>query len=456
MTDDTTAVQHALADGDGQLILPRGDYRITRPLQVRLPQGRMAISGAGGVGRLLMDGPGPCLDLTASHTGTAAPASFRPEQWQHERMPTIDGVEIVGRHPEADGIRIRGVMQPTITRTLIRQVRTAVIVTGRARNLLISGCHFYENTGIGVHLTNVNLHQVIIADSHISYCRRGGVRIESSEIRNLQITGNDIEYNNYRAHEKNFPEAAAEPTAEIYVDVSSGSVREGTIASNTIQATYSPNGANIRFLGHGEPGHEQMGMWTITGNLIGSQNHNIHLSRVYGVNITGNYIYSGHDRNLLVEDSRNIVVGTNSFGHNADYKDKALATGLRFVNCRNCNLSGLLIQDAPQGRHTVPGVVDLNREALVEVIGGDAFNISGCQILDGTPIGLLLRDCVNSVVSGCTILDQRADPRMTSAVTWQGNGKGNMLCNNRLGGPPLQIPTAAGVRSSGNLLDEEP
>ena len=36
----------------------------------------------------------------------------------------------------------------------------------------------------------------IIAGSHISYCRLGGVRIQGGEIRNLQITGNDIEYNN--------------------------------------------------------------------------------------------------------------------------------------------------------------------------------------------------------------------------------------------------------------------
>jgi hypothetical protein len=104
-----------------------------------------------------------------------------------------------------------------------------------------------------VHLEKLNLHQTIIADSHISYCRRGGIRIEDSEIRNLQITGNDIEYNNYRAFQESFADAdaEAEPTAEIYVDVVNGSVREGTISSNTIQATYSSNGANIRFIGAG-------------------------------------------------------------------------------------------------------------------------------------------------------------------------------------------------------------
>lgn len=452
-TDDTQAIEHALADGDGEVVFPRGDYRVTRTLEIPLHKnGRTSISGSGGVAKLIMDGPGACLSLQATHTGTADPASFREQQWQRERMPTVDGIEIEGRHPEADGILLRGVVQPTLTRVLIRRVRTAVKVTGRARNLIIDGCHFYENTGVGIHLTQLNLHQVIIADSHISYCRLGGIRIEDSEIRNLQITGNDIEYNNYRAHQRQFPDAAGEATAEILIDVSSGSVREGTIASNTIQATYSPSGANIRVLGSGEPGHEKAGMWTITGNLIGSQNNNIHLTRAYGVNITGNYIYSGHHRNLLVEDSRNIVVGSNSFGHNADYGNKALATGLRFVNCRHCNLTGLLIQDAPEGRHTVSGAARLQRDALVEVINGQSFNISGCQILDGTPVGLLLKNCSNSVVSGCSILDGRAAPGMQQAIVCQG-GTGNLISNNRLSGPQRLPAALPGYTINGNVFD---
>ena len=111
-------------------------------------------------------------------------------------MPTLDALEIEGHHEEADGMRLEGVMQPTLTRLLIRRVRTAVHITGRARNVIISHCHIYHNTGVGVHLDRVNLHQTIITGSHISYCRLGGIRIDNSEIRNLQITGNDIEYNN--------------------------------------------------------------------------------------------------------------------------------------------------------------------------------------------------------------------------------------------------------------------
>ena len=102
-------------------------------------------------------------------------------------MPLLSDIEITGDHPEADGIRLEGVMQPTLTGVLIRKVRNAVHVTRRSRNVLISHCHIYQNTGIGVFLDHCNLHQTIITGSHISYCRLGGVRIQGGEIRNLPL-----------------------------------------------------------------------------------------------------------------------------------------------------------------------------------------------------------------------------------------------------------------------------
>lgn len=457
ITDDTEAIQHAIDDGNGHLELPRGEYRISKTLLVDMEKrSRTSIGGAGGTAKIVMHGPGPAIFLQATHAKTADPAGFRPEEWQHERMPTVDGIEIEGRHPEADGIKIVGVMQPTLTRVLIRQVRTAVRITDRARNVVINGCHFYHNTGVGIHLDKLNLHQTIIADSHISYCRRGGIRIEDSEIRNLQITGNDIEYNNYRNFQKEFPgpEAEAEPTAEIYVDVVNGTVREGTISSNTIQAKYSSGGSNIRFIGNGPEGDHRAGMWTISGNLIGSQKNNIHLTGVRGVVISGNYIYSGHHRNLLVEKSQNIVVGTNTIGHNPDYKDKELATGIRFQDSDNCVLNGLLIQDAQAGKHTVAKAVPIEREALVELVRCRRVNVTGCQILDGAPTGLLLDDCEDTLVSGSSIIDQRDVPLMKTGVESRGAGKGNMLVQTRISGAIDSATSGPGIaHMDGNLID---
>ena len=452
--NDTEAIQHAIDSGDGIVEFPRGNFRITKPLIVDLEKrGRTSLNGHGGIAKLLMDGEGPAIFLKATHAKTADPGGFRPEEWQKERMPTIDGIEIEGTHEKADGVRIEGVMQPTLTRVLIRQVRTAVHVTSRARNLVISHCHFYHNTGIGVHLDNVNLHQAIITGSHISYCRLGGIRIEDSEVRNLQITGNDIEYNNNRTFK--IPDADGEPTAEIFIKTGeNGSVREGTIASNTIQATYSPNGANIRLIGDDQKGDHRVGMWTITGNLIGSQRVGVHLSWARGVTINGNYIYSGHHRNILVDHSRNIVVGPNCFGHNPDYRKKELATGITFEDSQNCNVTGVLIEDAEAGEHTVAGVEPIIRKGLIEFIRCRRVNVSGTQILDGTPNGLYLEDCSDTLINGCTVLDDREPKLMEHAIQWKGEGTGNSISSSRIGkGLKGDLTIPKHVSLSDNVMD---
>jgi polygalacturonase len=448
--DDTEAIVHALTEGDGTLIFPRGDYRITRTIVVELAKlRRIAIEGSGGTAKLLMEGAGPAFELRGTHTGSAAPDDFRPEQWASERMPTISQIEIEGRHAAADGVRIVGVMQATLTGVLLRKLRHGVHVVNRARNLLLSHCHIYHNTGCGVFLEGVNLHQANISGCHISYNRRGGIRIEGSEIRNLQITGNDIEYNNGRAFGEK--EADAQPTAEIYIDCSTtGTVREGTISGNTLQATYSPGGANVRIIGDAKVGSHRAGMWTISGNLIGSQAVNIHLTAVQGVTIDGNYIYSGHHRNLLAEKSRNLVIGSNCFGHNPDYKDQELCTGIRLEDCDYCTLTGLQIQDAQAGKHTVKGVRPIERQGLIELVRSRRINLTGVQIFEGTPNALYLEDCRDTLITGCSILDTRAERLTQASVKWTGEGFGNRIALCRVNQP---ISAPPHVTQRDNILE---
>jgi hypothetical protein len=421
--DDTEAIQHALDSGAGLVVFPRGNYRITKTLTVDLGKvGRTAISGSGGVAKLIMAGPGPALFLHGTHESNADPKNFKPQIWAQERFPTVDGIEIEGAHPQADGIRIEGTMQATLTRVLVREARTAVHVTKRARNILIDACHFYHNTGVGVHLDNVNLHQCIISASHISYSRLGGIRIDGGEIRNLQITGNDIEYNNVRGHSTKFPnpEEAEVPTAEIYIDVGAGSVREGTICSNTIQATVTKNGANIRFIGSQEK-DDQVGYFTISGNLIGNQETNIHLTRAWGVAISGNQIYGATNRNILIEKSRNIVLGANMLGHTPDFNPIKIATGVRIVDSYDCLISALQIQDAQFGAGFPAETIPEGREALVELVRCKRLNFTGGQMLDGTPVGLLVEDCQDTAIHNCQIFDQREPAKMTTGLQLRGD-----------------------------------
>lgn len=442
LSDDTPAIEHALADGkDGLLEFPRGTYRITRSISIDLAKtGRLAIQGSGGTAKLLMHAAGPVFEFLGHHGGSADPTSFQPDVWQFERMPTLSQIEIEGKHPEADGLRFRGIMQPTLTGVLIRRVRNAIQITNRCRNVLISHCHIYHNTGIGIWLDNVNLHQTNIVGNHISYNRLGGIRIDNSEIRNLQITGNDIEYNNYRSF--NMPEAADIPTAEIYIDCSKGgTVREGTIASNTIQATYSPNGANIRFIGGASEHSHLAGMWCISGNLIGSQATNVHLTLVRGITFEGNYVYSGHHRNLLAEDCQNLVLGANCFGHNPDYKDKELCTGIRLVDCKNVTMAGLQIQDAQAGRHTVDGVVPIKRQGLIEMIRCRQVTMTGVQVLEGTPFGLYAEDCFETMITGCSFLDTRETKQTEASIKWVGEHSNSNVIQHCRANRGIQAPT---------------
>ena len=453
-TDDTDAIQHAIDQGDGIVEFPRGDYRVTKTIQIDLQKvSRISLDGMGGTAKILSEANGATFAFKGTHASTADPAGFRPEEWKRERMPMVKDLEIEGRTKNTDGVSFEGVMQPTLCGVLIREVRNCVHLKSRNRNLIIDHCHFYHNTGIGVFFDEVNLHQAVITGSHISYCRLGGIRIENSEVRNLQIVGNDIEYNNARSH-KDFDD---EPTAEIYIDVGEkGSVREGTISGNTIQATYSENGANIRLIGNAKTSEEnhRAGMWTIGNNLIGSQNNNIHLTSVRGIAISGNYIYSGHHRNILVENSRNIVIGPNCMGHNPDYRKNELATGIRIESSENVNINGLLIEDAEAGKHTVPNVVQIERDALLEIIKSKRVNVSGCQILDPTPCGVLIKDCSDTSLNGCTILDDRSPQKMKNAILWAGSQKGNMLSNCRIGSGLEKSKIDDTVTQSGNLIDD--
>ncbi len=106
MADDTAAIQRAVTESDdGQIVFPRGDYRISSTIEIDLAKyGRTSLSGLGGVGRVLMSGPGPAFRFVGTHTRSAAPAGFKPEIWQRERNPQVNGLEILGDHPEADGI----------------------------------------------------------------------------------------------------------------------------------------------------------------------------------------------------------------------------------------------------------------------------------------------------------------------------------------------------------------
>jgi polygalacturonase len=411
--DDTLALQHALQKGDGHLVLPRGDYQILRPLYVTLDRtGRFSISGQGGTARILMTGPGPAIHLVGTHNKTAQPSDFHERVWQNERMPVVQDVEIVGKHPEADGIRIDGTMQSILRGVLIRECRHGVHLVHRARNVILDSCHIYNCTGVGVFFDRVNLHQTNIHGCHISYCKQAGIKVAGSEIRNLQICASDIEYNY---------DEKADGCADVLFDCREGTVREGALTGNTIQAKASPRGANVRFLGVGKDNPSTVGLFAITGNLIGSQETAIHLQACRGVVVTGNCVYSGYRHALLAEDVEHLVIAGNSIDHNPEYKgpstDQVILRG-----CRNVSLTGTLLQ------HIKPAAQEVS--ASVEVSGCQNVNVVGCQVLGARVQGIAVRDSSVVRVADCTIRAREDDRAYKAAVRVEGKSSKVMVVNN--------------------------
>ncbi|MFO0881320.1 MAG: right-handed parallel beta-helix repeat-containing protein [Gemmataceae bacterium] len=408
-TDDTLAIRHALERAGGQVEFSRGDYRITASIEVPLARlGRIALSGQGGVGRVVMAGAGPAFRFTGSLARNADPRNIPGAVWEKERLPTVANLEIVGAHPQADGLEFHRTMQATLHGVLLRELRHGVRLVERNRNVLLDSCHIYNCAGVGVFFDRVNLHQAIIHGCHLSYCKQGGIKVVGSEIRNLHITGNDIEYN--------FDPLAKE-SADVWIDVTEGSVREGSLVSNTIQALRSPGGANVRLVGRDDV--NKCGLWTITGNHISNQEVNIHLRGCRGITLTGNSLVMGHTRSMVLEHCQHVVVGHHSLDNNPDYK-RTTIDGITLRDCDGCIVDGVIVDAAgPEAGG-----------AALEVTRCRETSIVSCQILDPRHRGILVTDSRNTRIADCTILDRTHAGKVEASIEVTGKSPGTLIRGN--------------------------
>jgi hypothetical protein len=444
--DDTAAIQRAV-DAGGGVLFPAGTYRLTKTIEIDLSKvGYTSLSALGPV-QIVMAGGGPAFRFRGTHAGTAAPDSVRPQVWERERMPAVEGLAIVGQHEEADGIEAVGTMQITIRGVHIRNVCHAIHMAGRNRNVLIDACHIYENRGIGIYYDRVNLHQTNISACHISYCGGGGVVVRGGDVRNIHISGCDIEGN----HAQDGP-----PTANVLFDCADGSVAEAAIVGCTIQHTKdAPQSANVRILGRGLVRRNNQdltfhcGHVTIADNVFSDVQTNVHLDGARGVTIVGNTFWQGYEHNLLVENSLHVVVGANALERNPLYGYTSEArNGVRFVNCQDCSISGLHlhhVQDSP---------------AALALENCRRMHVSGCTLLDNDHVGLLLSNVSDSRIADNLIRDDRrsdaaagkADLRRLPVPIKAAGGRGNVIADNVLVGRPDIDPAVGIVRGNEILL----
>jgi hypothetical protein len=417
--DDTAALQK-LVDAGGSVALPKGRYRLTKTVTVDLAKLGAAGISSDGTATLIMAGPGPALKIIGTHGGTAAPKSFKPETWA-QRTPVVQGLEIIGAHPEADGLEATGTMQLTLSRLTIREARHAIHLTVRNRNVVISDCHLYRNRGVGLFLDNVNLHQTNITGCHISYNLGGGIVAVGGEVRNLHVGTCDIEAN----HDENGP-----PSANIFLDSTGGSIAEVAITGCTIQHTHkAPGSANIRILGAGkDPSllrregreHTREGHVTIVGNVFSDVQVNLEIRQARGVTVSANTFWEGFAHDLLVEDSQNIVVTGNNFDRNPRYLVNG--NGLAEKN-------GVLLRRVADSAFSGNVVVGVHgQEAAVDIEDGTRLRITDNSILDSDGHALRLTRLSRSLVTGNLLRDDRpADKRSLAPLLSVREGTENRI-----------------------------
>jgi hypothetical protein len=320
-------------------------------------------------------------------------------------------------------------MMPTLLGVLIREVRHGIRLFERNRNVLLDSCHVYNCRGVGVFFDRVNLHQAIIHGCHISYCKGGGIKVVDSEIRNLHITGNDIEYNF---------DLQAKESADVWIISGAGGVREGSIVSNTIQAKVSPGGANVRFVGPDDI--NKVSMWTVSDNHISNQAVNVHLKNCRGMVLSGNSIALSHERSILVEGGRHIVLGPHSIDHNPDYKQET-TDGICLHDCDGCNLNGLLLEGVKAGSEREGGAL--------EVIHCRETSIVGCQVFEPKTRGIYVANSRNTRIADCTIME-RTPGTMLAAIQVAGSSPGTLVRGNLVGKGSQGDILAPGATLEGN------
>lgn len=434
LSDSTTALQTQIDQNAGNLLLGKESVvRITKPLTFDLAKHHaVSVKATNGV-TIVMDGPGPALRFLGTHQGTAGPKTFQPATW-NERMPIVSGIEILGNHKQADGIELVQTVGAIINNVSVRWCRHGIHLVTRNRNVVISNCHLYENSGIGIFLDDVNLHQINVGTSHISYNRQGGIVVRDGNVRNLQVSGCDIE--------GNMPDdETPTKTANILVDLSgsrenkSKSVAEVSITGCTIQhtanhggadgATAAPGGANIRLAGKEIYPIDSV---TISGNVISDTTTNIDVDFANDVAINANNFFAPRPANLLVRNSRRVVVSGNTFNPRQFVRPGTIV----FEDCADCIIANSTLHKFA----TDVGALALNR--------CNGFILNGLNLTE-CGSGIVLKETANTTIFACRI------SRTTSAandLSIDASNKNIRLVGNDFGGA-TSIDSAAITNDEG-------
>ena len=199
--DDTEAIQNAIASIEGSAALvfsPGKKYRITSTITVDVNLVRKII---GNNTYIMVDGDFVGIHFVGSKTFKGTAPSPEVNQLKHKEMYNIiDGLQIYGVENELGyyqgvGIAVENQHSPVITNCQIFNLYNGIEIRGgNTRNIIIEGCSQWDNQNANICLADDGeTHQMIVADSHISYAKYGIHAGENHSLFNLHVSNCDME-----------------------------------------------------------------------------------------------------------------------------------------------------------------------------------------------------------------------------------------------------------------------
>lgn len=340
-TDDTAAFQAACDASAGRaLSLTAGaNYRITATVNVDPAKIRGVL---GNLAWLLVE-DGVAFNVVGNHTGTAGPATSTPELRRSEFQFTVDQTRIQGPGGGALGVGLRATktMGLTVTNSYFADLSVGIDFQGVNRNVIIADSSVYRCT-TGVRFLDGDIHQCIITDSHISYCKKAIYSAGTAQ-HNTLVTGCDIECSGSTPDN-------SQPTNLVHI-VSAGSAElheKWTFTGNQFDDHYNLSGAMILVDNTAEDSPDFQYMFT--GNTFSnspSMQGVIRLNHVENASIVGNVFQNflsyavmsvGSLEGLVLSD--NVFDGTGD----SDYQGvlRVIAEGTRPCDVK---VTGNLVRD---------------------------------------------------------------------------------------------------------------
>jgi hypothetical protein len=190
----------------------------------------------------------------------------------------------------------------------------------RNRNVIISDCHLYHNTGMGVFYDNVisTSRTSSAATSATTRRRRGDTRRWRAEPAHRHLRHR--EQHDARGTADATSCSSTAPTAPPARSASPAAPSSTTLARLGQRALHRQRQSRAA---SGDDDTTQWGHLSISDNVLSDVEVNIDLQHVRGAVITGNTFGGGYEHDLLVEDSENIVVTGNNFDRNPRYASAA-------------------------------------------------------------------------------------------------------------------------------------